>query len=242
MNNNLVIPNHVAIILDGNGRWAQAKGKTRSEGHYAGFNNLDKLSEYIFEKGVQVLSVYAFSTENFKRTKEEVNYLMDLFTEGFKRYSKRLNKKDIKIVFSGRREPLPNKVLKIMDKITEDTTNNKKGIFNICVNYGGQYELVDAVKEIANKIQNNQLTLNEIDLITLNSHMYNNLPPVDLMIRTSGEYRLSNFLLFQNAYAEFYFPDVYFPAFTTEEFDKAIIEYNKRDRRYGGIKNDNQSN
>lgn len=231
----LKIPNHVAIILDGNGRWAQERNMTRSEGHFHGFNNLEKLSDYVFEKGVKILSVYAFSTENFKRSKEEVNYLMSLFAEGFKRYSKRLSKKNVKIIFSGRRAPLPKKVLKIMDKVTEDTKNNKDYIFNICVNYGGQYEIVDAVKKIINDVKEEKIDEKSIDIDTVNHYMYQDLEPVDLMIRTSGEYRLSNFLLWQNAYAEFYFPKVYFPAFDEKEFDKAILEYNKRNRRFGGI-------
>ena len=227
---------HVAIILDGNGRWAKERGMTRSEGHYHGFNNLTNLAKYIFKKGIKVLSVYAFSTENFKRDKAEVDYLMNLFTTGFKKYGKELNKENVKVVFSGRREPLPKKVLDVMDKVTEMTKDNTKGIFNICVNYGGQYEILDAVKKISEKVQHGELDINDIDLATVNSNLYQDLPPIDLMIRTSGEERLSNFLLFQNAYAEFYFPKVYFPAFDEKEFDKAIEVYEKRDRRFGGIK------
>lgn len=238
----LNIPNHVAIILDGNGRWAQEKGMTRSEGHFHGFNNLEKLADYIFEKGVNILSVYAFSTENFKRSKQEVDYLMNLFSEGFKRYSKRLSKKNIKIVFSGRREPLPKKVLQIIDKVTEDTKNNTEGIFNICVNYGGQFEILDAVHKLIKDVENKKIKKEEIDLAKLNAYMYQDLDPVDLMIRTSGENRLSNFLLWQNAYAEFYFPKVYFPAFDEKEFDKAIIEFNQRNRRFGGIKYEEENN
>lgn len=238
----LNIPNHVAIILDGNGRWAQERGLTRSEGHFHGFNNLEKLADYIFAKGVKILSVYAFSTENFKRSKEEVNYLMNLFSEGFKRYSKRLSKKKIKIVFSGRREPLPKRVLKIIDKVTEDTKENTNGIFNICVNYGGQFEILDAIHKLIDDVENKKVTKEAIDIDTVNAYMYQNLDPVDLMIRTSGEKRLSNFLLWQNAYAEFYFPKVYFPAFDEKEFDKAIIEFNKRNRRFGGIEYENKNN
>lgn len=233
--NELKIPNHVAIILDGNGRWAKENGLTRSEGHYNGFNNLESLSNYIFKKGIKVLSVYAFSTENFKRSKQEVDYLMNLFSVGFKRYAKSKNKNDIKIVFSGRREPLPKKVLKVIDEITEMTKNNTKGIFNICVNYGGRFEIEDMVKKISQKVCDKKIDVNDINEELINKYMYNELPPIDLMIRTSGEQRLSNFLLWQNSYAEFYFPDVYFPAFDEKEFDKAIIEYTKRDRRFGGI-------
>lgn len=231
----LRIPNHVAIVLDGNGRWAEERGLTRSEGHFHGFNNLEKLADYIFKKGVKVLSVYAFSTENFKRSKQEVNYLMNLFIEGFKRYAKRLAKRNVRIIFSGRREPLPKKVLKVIDQVSKETSKNNDYIFNICVNYGGQYEIVDAIKNIVSDIEEQKITKEEIDLNLVNKYMYHDLPPVDLMIRTSGENRLSNFLLWQNAYAEFYFPKTYFPAFDEKEFDKAILEYNKRDRRFGGI-------
>lgn len=231
----LRIPNHVAIVLDGNGRWAEERGLTRSEGHFHGFNNLEKLADHIFEKGVKVLSVYAFSTENFKRSKQEVNYLMNLFIEGFKRYAKRLAKRKVRIIFSGRREPLPKKVLKVIDQVSKETSKNNDYIFNICVNYGGQYEIVDAIKNIVSDIEEQKITKEEIDLNLVNKYMYHDLPPVDLMIRTSGENRLSNFLLWQNAYAEFYFPKTYFPAFDEKEFDKAILEYNKRDRRFGGI-------
>ena len=231
----LRIPNHVAIVLDGNGRWAKERGLTRSEGHFHGFNNLEKLADHVFKKGVKILSVYAFSTENFKRSKQEVSYLMNLFIEGFKRYAKRLSKRNVRIIFSGRREPLPKKVLKVIDQVSKETSKNNDYIFNICVNYGGQYEIVDAIKNIVSDIEEQKITKEEIDLNLVNKYMYHDLPPVDLMIRTSGENRLSNFLLWQNAYAEFYFPKTYFPAFDEKEFDKAILEYNKRDRRFGGI-------
>lgn len=233
--------NHVAIILDGNGRWAKERGMTRSQGHYHGFNNLVKLSEYIFDKGIKVLSVYAFSTENFKRDKKEVDYLMNLFKTAFKTYGDKLDKKGIKVVFSGRRKPLPEGVLKTIDYVEEKTKNNTKGIFNICVNYGGQYEILDAVKKINKDVLNGKLNNDEIDLDILYKYMYHDLPPVDLMIRTSGENRLSNFLLFQNAYAEFYFPKTYFPAFDEKEFDKAVEEYYSRDRRFGGIKKNDEN-
>lgn len=236
---NIKIPNHVAIILDGNGRWAKMRGKKRSEGHLAGFNNLEKLSQYIYSKGVKVLSVFAFSTENFKRSKEEVDYLMSLFGEGLKKFAKNSKKNKVKIVFSGRREPLPDKVLEIIDKVTEDTKDCDGGIFNICVNYGGQYEILDAAKKMCFDLVNGEIGINDIDLDKFNDYMYNSLPPVDLMIRTSGEERISNFMLWSCAYAEFYFPKVLFPDFNEEEFDKALIEYTKRDRRFGGIDYEN---
>ena len=236
---NIKIPNHVAIILDGNGRWAKMRGKKRSDGHLAGFNNLEKLSEYIYSNGVKVLSVFAFSTENFKRSKEEVDYLMGLFGEGLKKFAKNSKNNKVKIVFSGRREPLPENVLKIIDQVTEDTKDNDGGIFNVCVNYGGQYEILDAAKKMCLDLVDGEISLNEVDLDLFNNYMYNSLPPVDLMIRTSGEERISNFMLWGCAYAEFYFPKVLFPDFNNEEFDKALLEYTKRDRRFGGIDYEN---
>lgn len=232
---NLKIPNHVAIILDGNGRWAKERGFPRSMGHDAGFTNLKNLSKYILSKGVKVLSVYAFSTENFKRSKEEVDYLMNIFTTKFKSSIKDFNKENIKVVFSGRDEPLEDKVLSAMRELEEATKNNTKGILNICLNYGGRCELVDTCKKISNMVLNNNLNIDDIDEEFISKNLYNNLPDVDLMIRTSGELRLSNFMLWQNSYAEFYFPKTYFPDFNEEEFDKAIIEYTKRDRRFGNI-------
>ena len=233
-NKKLLIPEHVAIILDGNRRWAKKRGMSAQQGHQAGFDNLEKLSDYIYSKGVKVLSVYAFSTENFKRAKEEVNFLMDLFAIAFKKYFDELNKRNIKVVFSGRREPLPQKVLKVMDEVTKITKDNVKGVFNICVNYGGHAEMVDTAKKLARKVSEGELALEDITEEVFEHNLYNDLPPVDFMIRTSGEERLSNFLLWQNAYAEFYFPSVEFPSFDEKEFDKAILEFNKRSRRFGG--------
>lgn len=227
---NIKIPNHVAIILDGNGRWAKQRGKKRSEGHLAGFNNLEKLSEYIYSKGVNVLSVFAFSTENFKRSKEEVDYLMNLFIEMFKKQFKDLEKNNIKVLFSGRRSPLPKGVLDAMDEMSEKTKNNTSGTLNICLNYGGQEEIVDMVKKIIDqKIDSKDIT-KEI----VNKNLYQDLPPVDFVIRTSGEKRISNFLLWQSSYAEYHFPEVLFPDFKEKEFDEAIVEFNKRKRRFGG--------
>lgn len=232
---NLKVPNHVAIILDGNGRWAKERGLTRSIGHDAGFTNLKNISKYILSKGIKVLSVYAFSTENFKRSKDEVDYLMNIFTSKFKSCIKDFNKENIKVIFSGRDKPLPNKVLKAMKELEEATKDNTKGILNICLNYGGRSELVDTCKKISRMVANKEIDVDDIDEELISRNLYNDLPDVDLMIRTSGELRLSNFMLWQNSYAEFYFPKTYFPDFDEEEFDKAIIEYTKRDRRFGNI-------
>ena len=232
---NLKVPRHVAIILDGNGRWAKERGLTRSMGHDAGFTNLKNISKYILSKGIKVLSVYAFSTENFKRSKEEVSYLMNIFTSKFKSCIKDFNKENIKVIFSGRDKPLPDKVLKAMKELEESTKDNTKGILNICINYGGRSELVDTCKKISKMVANKEISIDDINEELVSRNLYNDLPDVDLMIRTSGELRLSNFMLWQNSYAEFYFPKTYFPDFDEEEFDKAIIEYTKRDRRFGNI-------
>ena len=234
MEENYKIPNHVAIILDGNGRWAKKRGLTRSMGHKAGFENLKKLSNYIFERGVKYLSVFAFSTENFKREKEEVDYLMNLFATKFKEY---INKKgNVKIVFSGRREGLPPEVLKAIDETTEATKDNTEHVFNICVNYGGRADIIDATKKIVEDVENGKLNINELDEKKYIEYLYNKIPDIDLYIRTSGEVRVSNFILYQAAYAEMYFPEAYFPDFDEKEFDKALDVYNKRDRRFGDVK------
>lgn len=233
--NGLKIPQHVAIILDGNGRWATSRGLSRSEGHKAGFDNLKTLCEYILSKGIKILSVYAFSTENFKRSKEEVNFLMELFLKKFTKEFDFCIKKNIKVIFSGRKDPLPGKVYQSMQKIKEKTKNNTGGIFHICLNYGGHAELIDACKKITNDCLNKKININDLDEKMFHKYLYNDLPPIDFMIRTSGECRISNFMLWQLSYAEFYFPDTYFPDFNKEAFDKAILVYNKRDRRFGGI-------
>ena len=234
MNEEFKIPKHVAIILDGNRRWAKKNNMTPQEGHYRGFTNLENLADYIFSKGIKVLSVYAFSTENFKRSKIEVVYLMNLFSMAFKKYFDRLNEKNIKVVFSGRREPLPDKVLMMIDDIAEKTKNNNGSIFNICINYGGKAEIVDTTKKLCDMVLDGKIEVSDISEELFAANLYHNLPPVDLMIRTSGEERLSNFLLWQNAYAEFYFPEVEFPSFDEKEFDNALEEYSKRNRRFGG--------
>jgi len=229
----LKIPNHVAIIVDGNGRWAKEKGLPRSEGHDAGCENLKKLSKYIFSKGINILSVYLFSTDNFKREEKEVNHLMDLFVNFFKKDKKFFKDNDIKVVFSGTDAPLPNSVIKARNEITKLTENNKGGILNICLNYSGKLEIVDATK----KIIKDKININDITEELFSKYLYQDLPSVDLMIRTSGEQRISNFLLWQLSYAEFYFPNIYFPDFSESDFEKALTEYTKRDRRFGSIKN-----
>lgn len=230
---NLKIPYHVGIILDGNGRWATERGLKRSEGHKAGFETLKILSKHVFTRGVKVLSVFAFSTENFNRTKEEVDYLMNLFLKGFKSSIKEFNKNNIKVVFSGRKEPLSDKVYESMKSLEKETLNNTGGVLNICLNYGGQTEIVDTTKKLINDVLDGKLKTEDITPEIFMKNLYNDLPPMDFLIRTSGEIRVSNFMLFSLAYAEMYFPLTYFPDFKEDEFDKALEEYTKRDRRFG---------
>lgn len=229
----LKIPYHVGIILDGNGRWATERGLKRSEGHKAGFETLKILSKHVFTRGVKVLSVFAFSTENFNRTKDEVDYLMNLFLKGFKSSIKEFNKNNIKVVFSGRKEPLSDKVYKSMKSLEKETLNNTGGVLNICLNYGGQTEIVDTTKKLIDDVLDGKLKTEDITPEIFMKNLYNDLPPIDFLIRTSGEIRISNFMLFSLAYAEMYFPLTYFPDFKEDEFDKALEEYTKRDRRFG---------
>ncbi len=229
-------PEHVAIILDGNRRWAKERNLPQLKGHQKGFENIRKLAPYIIDKGVKYLSVFAFSTENFKRSEEEVKYLMDLFVDMFKKECDKIHKENIKIIFSGRRENLRADVLEAMDYITEKTKDNTKGVFNICLNYGGQQEIVDGAKRLAMDVKDGKVDLDEVDEKYFYKYMYNELPPIDFLIRTSGEERISNFLIYELSYAEMYFPKIYFPDFNEEEFERAIDIYNTRERRFGGNK------
>lgn len=230
------IPHHVAIIMDGNGRWAEKRGLKRTRGHQKGAETLKKISEYIFDKKVKILSVFAFSTENWKRDKEEVDYLMDLFLKSFKDNFDSLKKKGVKIIFSGVKYKLSDKVINAMNKMMKETENNANGIFNICLNYGGRIEIVEATKKICTDVLNNKISIDDITEESYNKYLFNDLEPIDLMIRTSGEYRLSNFMLWQMAYSELYFTNTLWPDFDEKEFDNALDVYNNRERRFGGIK------
>lgn len=229
---------HIAIIMDGNGRWAQKRGLNRSLGHREGSKTLEKICLHMADTDIPYLSVYAFSTENFKRSKEEVNFLMDLFVEMFKKRFKELHEKRIKVIFSGRREPLRQDVLDSMDEITEKTQNNTGLVLNVCLNYGGHSEIIDTTKKLCQKVIDGEISINDINEETFESNLYQELPPIDLLIRTSGEYRVSNYMLWQMSYSELYFTDVLFPDFDEIEFDKAVIEYYQRNRKFGGVKNE----
>lgn len=229
---------HVAIIVDGNGRWAKKKGKTRSEGHLEGSKMLERIIFHVSRTtDIKVLSLYVFSTENFKRDKKEVDYLMNLFMKWFEKSRKQYKNENIKIVFSGRKKPLSDKIYNKMKVLEEDTKNSTGLVVNFCLNYGGRAEIIDTTKKIVKQVQDCLIDLEDITEEYFSKNLYNNLPDVDLMIRTSGEERLSNFLLWQNSYAEFIFDETYFPDFNEESFDKCINEYYNRDRRFGGVKN-----
>ena len=225
--NNIIVPNHIGIIMDGNRRWAKEKKKKTIEGHLAGANRIISLAKYIFDKGVKYLSIYAFSTENFNRSAEEVSYLMGLIIKFFNERVNELHDYNIKIVVSGLRDNLSKEVLKCIDNVADLTKDNTGGVLNVCLNYGGRREIVDAV----NKIKEANVNITEE---TFGKYLYNDLPDLDYVIRTSGEERISNFMLWQISYAEFYFPKVYFPDFDEKEFDKALEIYNNRNRRFGG--------
>ena len=225
--NNIIVPNHIGIIMDGNRRWAKEKNKKTIEGHLAGANRIISLAKYIFDKGIKYLSIYAFSTENFNRSAEEVSYLMGLIIKFFNERVNELHDYNIKIVVSGLRDNLSKEVLKCIDNVVDLTKDNTGGVLNVCLNYGGRREIVDAV----NKIKEANVSITEE---TFGKYLYNDLPDLDYVIRTSGEERISNFMLWQISYAEFYFPKVYFPDFDEKEFDKALEIYNNRNRRFGG--------
>ena len=225
--NNIIVPNNIGIIMDGNRRWAKEKNKKTIEGHLAGANRIISLAKYIFDKGVKYLSIYAFYTENFNRSAEEVSYLMGLIIKFFNERVNELHDYNIKIVVSGLRYNLSKEVLKCIDNVVDLTKDNTGGVLNVCLNYGGRREIVDAV----NKIKEANITVTEE---TFGKYLYNDLPDLDFVIRTSGEERISNFMLWQISYAEFYFPKVYFPDFDEKEFDKALEIYNNRNRRFGG--------
>lgn len=229
------MPRHVAMILDGNGRWAKKRNLPRSLGHKAGADNLKQLSLDIIHSGVEVLSVFVFSTENFKREQEEVDYLMNLFVSMFQKEFKVYLKENIKVLFSGSREHLKKEVLDAMDEMAKQTENNTGGIVNFCLNYGGRREIVDACKKIVEE----GIKASEITEELLDQYLYHTLPPVDLLIRTSGEYRISNFMLYEAAYAEYYFTDTLFPDFKMKDFELAVEAYQKRNRRFGGDHNGN---
>ena len=230
------VPNHVAIILDGNGRWAKSKGMPRNYGHIKGCQNLEKMCEIIMDMGVKYLTVYAFSTENWKRSKEEVDGLMDIFRGYLKRCKKIAKKHNLKIRIIGDPTAFPEDMQQGIRELEEYSSQFDKAEFLVALNYGGRDELTRAMKKMGAAIQNGELDPSQITEDTVSDYLDTaGVPDPDLMIRTSGEQRLSNFLTWQLAYTEFYFTNVPWPDFDKKELVKAFEKYNKRERRFGGV-------
>jgi len=228
------IPNHVAIIMDGNGRWAKLKERPRIFGHKNGVTSVREVIEGCAEVGVKFLTLYAFSTENWNRPKLEVKTLMALLVSSLKKELKTLQKNNIKLNTIGNIENLPKKAQKELFEVVEKTKNNTTLTLTLALSYGSREEIVNVIKNISKNVVNNQLRIEEIDEKIINNHLYTfSLPDVDFMIRTSGEKRISNFLLWQIAYAELFFTDTLWPDFRKENLFKALLEYQKRERRFG---------
>lgn len=230
------IPAHIAIIMDGNGRWAKAQGKARTFGHQAGAQTLKTIVRFAGQIGVKAITAYAFSTENWKRPVTEVQFIMELFSYYLTTEIDELNANNVKMRFSGSREGLPPAILKKMDAAVEVTKNNTGVILNIAVNYGGQDEILHAVRSIARDIKAGALQIEEITAAVFEDKLYTHgLPAPDLLIRPGGDQRISNFLLWQIAYAEIWTTDIYWPDFTPALLVKAIKAYQGRERRFGGL-------
>ena len=221
---------HVGLILDGNRRWAKENGLPQLEGHRIGYNNLKKIAEAAFDRGVQYVSAFIFSTENWDRTKKEVSYLMKLSHKMITKDFRETDEKGIKVLWMGSEENVPPKLIEEIKKTVELTKNNTKGTLCLCFNYGGHREITEAVKKIIDN-EKKDITINEF---LLRQYLYNSkVPDIDLIIRTSGEQRLSNFMLWRAAYSELYFSAKYWPDFSTIDLDEALKDYENRKRRFG---------
>ena len=228
------LPKHLAIIMDGNGRWAKQKGMLRAFGHENGTKAVRETVETCAKLGIENLTLYAFSTENWNRPKLEVDTLMKLLISSLKGELKTLQNNDIRLNSIGNLDTLPASVKKELSEVIEKTKNNTRMTLTLALSYGSREEIVNAVRKISDKVKNNIISITGIDESIINQHLYTqNLPDVDLLIRTSGEHRISNFLLWQIAYAELYFTDVLWPDFKEEDLYEAIISYQKRERRFG---------
>ena len=229
------LPKHIAIIMDGNRRWAKNNGLSTKEGHKAGSKNLDNIATFCNEIGIKYLTVYAFSTENWKRTKEEVSALMFILKANLDSMLRKLDLKNIKIRVIGEKENIPSDIQKKIDKLVEKTKNNTGLVLNIAFNYGGRAELVHSTKIIAEKVKSGEIDIEDINEKLISDNIYTaGQPDPDLMIRTSHELRTSNFLPWQLTYSEFYFPEKHWPEFGREDLRDAIKVYQKRNRRFGG--------
>ena len=232
-----LLPRHVGIIMDGNGRWAQNQGLNRSAGHLAGVKTLKEIIKTAVNIELEALTVYAFSTENWKRPHTEVDFLMHLFSEYLEKEKRELNEKNVKIHFIGRIDELPESLIRQAHDAEEMMKNNTGLKFNVATNYGGQDEIVRATQKVARQVNEGTLKVDDIDADIFEATLDTcDSPPVDLMIRTGGDLRVSNFLLWQSAYAEFWFTETTFPNFKPEEFLQALSDFSKRNRRFGSIK------
>ncbi|MEY9092094.1 isoprenyl transferase [Paenibacillus sp. RC84] len=230
------VPSHIAIIMDGNGRWAKQRGLPRVAGHHSGMKNVKKITIAADSIGVKVLTMYAFSTENWKRPKEEVEFLMKLPQEFFPLEIEELIERNVRIRMTGWKESLPDYTLNAIEDAIERTKNNTGLILNFALNYGGRKELLAGVQDVLRDVQEGKLRPEDLSEETFSSYMLTSgLPDPDLLIRTSGELRLSNFLLWQLAYSELWFTEAYWPEFSEEHFYRAVAEYQRRARRYGGL-------
>ena len=228
------IPKHVAVIMDGNGRWAKGKGMNRIFGHKNALTAVRETIEAAAELGTEAITLYAFSTENWNRPKIEINALMSSLISSLNKESITFKENDVRVNALGNIKSLPNSAQKTLKQVIKETQNNKKIVLTLALSYGAREEIINTIKNISKKVVNNDLTIEEIDEKIINNHLYTfNLPDVDLMIRTSGEQRISNFLLWQMAYAELYFTNILWPDFRKEHFYDAIIEYQNRERRFG---------
>lgn len=231
-----VIPSHIAIIMDGNGRWAKQKGLPRVAGHKRGVDTVREIVEACAQIGVKFLTLYTFSTENWKRPKDEVSTLMRLLLKSLKDRVKELNKNDIRLTTIGEITKLPFEVQKQLHSDIERTKNNKKMVLNLALSYSGRWELLEAMKSIAGEVEAGRLNAENINEETISNHLTTNqIPDPELLIRTSGEFRVSNFLLWQIAYTEFVITDVFWPDFTREHLYDAIREFQRRERRFGKV-------
>lgn len=231
------VPQHIAIILDGNGRWAKKKGMPRSYGHTQGSKNVERICEDAYKMGVKYLTVYAFSTENWKRPKDEVDTLMNLLRNYMKTCLKTAEKNRMRVRVIGDKTALAEDIQKRIAELEEATKDNDGLCFQIALNYGSRDEMLRAMKKLAADCVDGKVGLEQVDEGLFETYLdTHDIPDPDLMIRTSGEQRLSNYLLWQLAYSEFYFTDVLWPDFTKEDLAKAIEYYNCRDRRFGGVK------
>ena len=228
------LPRHVAIIMDGNGRWARKHKLNVAMGHRRGVETLREIIRHTDDLRIEVLTIYAFSTENWNRSREEVAALMQLILDFFKSEIDELDEKNVRILILGEKDMFPEKQREVLLEAERRTGQNTGLTLNICLNYGGRAELVRAAKSIAQDVKDGTLTLTDVTEQTLSDRLYTaHQPDVDLMIRTSGEMRLSNFLLYQCAYAEFLFPKVLWPDFTVQDYDEALLAYGGRERRFG---------